>query len=82
MYLHVGEEITIKTSDLIAIIDKDSIKTSPLMAGFIQHRQDRIINAAKGPYKSVVVTLDKIYFSPFSSSTLKKRSQGLFNLES
>jgi hypothetical protein len=31
-----------------------------------------------GPYQSVVVTINDHYFSPYSSGTLKKRSQGLF----
>lgn len=81
MYLHVGEEVSIRTKDIIAIIDKESMNSSPFMDIFIQNQQEQVFNLAKGPYKSVVITLDKIYFSPFSSGTLKKRSQGLFNQE-
>jgi extracellular matrix regulatory protein B len=81
MFLHVGEDITIRTKDIIAIIDKESIKSSPFMDQFIHHRYEQVMNLAKGKYKSVVITLDKVYFSPFSSGTLKKRSQGLFNQE-
>jgi len=81
MYLHVGEDVSIRTKDIIAIIDKESMNSSPFMDIFIQNQQEQVFNLAKGPYKSVVITLDKIYFSPFSSGTLKKRSQGLFNQE-
>lgn len=73
MYLHVGEENTVHTNDIIAIIDKESTKYSPTMDDFINHRKDQVFNAAKGPYKSVVITLNKVYFSPFSSGTLKRR---------
>lgn len=79
MYLHVGEEVTVSTKEIIAIIDKHSIRSSPLMDKFILHRQDQIVNLTKGNYKSVVITQENIYFSPFSSGTLKKRSNGLFN---
>ncbi|WP_147535984.1 extracellular matrix regulator RemB [Bacillus marasmi] len=79
MYLHVGEEITVHTKEIIAIIDKHSIRSSPLMEKFIQQRKDQIINLTKGNYKSVVITSNKVYFSPFSSGTLKKRSKVLFN---
>jgi extracellular matrix regulatory protein B len=81
MYLHVGEDVSIRSKDIIAIIDKESMNSSPFMDIFIQNQQEQVFNLAKGPYKSVVITLDKIYFSPFSSGTLKKRSQGLFNQE-
>lgn len=79
MYLHVGEEITIHTKEIIAIIDKHSIRSSPLMDKFIHHHQAQIMNLTKGNYKSIVITKDKVYFSPFSSGTLKKRSIGLLN---
>lgn len=81
MYLHVGEEITIKTNEIVAIINQESAKTSPLMEEFVNHRKELVFNVAKGKYKSVVITLDKVYFSPFSSGTLKKRSQVLSQLE-
>jgi extracellular matrix regulatory protein B len=81
MYLHVGEEITIKTKDIIAIIDQESAKASPLMDEFVNHRKGIVFNVAKGKFKSVVITLDKVYFSPFSSGTLKKRSQVLSQQE-
>lgn len=81
MHIHVGEEITVQTQDIIAIIDKKGIETSILMDEFIKNRKNQLLNAAKGPYKSVVITRDKVYFSPFSSETLKKRSGKLFHPE-
>lgn len=77
MYLHVGEDILVKTRDIIAIIDKDSMKSSDYMEEFMSHQQDRVSNLSKGAFKSVVITFDKVYYSPFSSGTLKKRSQML-----
>jgi extracellular matrix regulatory protein B len=77
MYLHVGEDILVKTRDIVAIIDKDSMKSSAYMEEFMNHQKERVSNLSKGPFKSVVITFDKIYYSPFSAGTLKKRSQML-----
>ena len=77
MYLHVGEDILVSTKEIVAIIDKTSMKSSTNMEEFMNHHKMRILNLSKGPFKSVVITFDKIYYSPFSSGTLKKRSQEL-----
>lgn len=77
MYLHVGEDILVKTKEIVAIIDKDSMKSSTDMEEFVGHQKEHVSNLSKGPYKSVVITFNKIYYSPFSSGTLKKRSQEL-----
>jgi extracellular matrix regulatory protein B len=77
MYLHVGEDILVKTKEIVAIIDKDSMKSSTDMEEFVGHQKEQVLNLSKGPYKSVVITFNKIYYSPFSSGTLKKRSQEL-----
>ncbi len=81
MYLHIGEEITVKIEDLIAILDRESIKLSQYMDVFIIHQNDKVFNAAIGPYKSIVITLNMVYYSPFSSGTLKRRSQAFPHLE-
>lgn len=75
MYLHVGEDILVRTKEIVAILDKESMKSSEYMEEFMNHRIDRVSNLSKGPFKSVVITFDKVYYSPFSSGTLKKRSQ-------
>ncbi|WP_374703389.1 extracellular matrix regulator RemB [Bacillus sp. V3-13] len=76
MYLHVGEDILVRTKDIIAILDKDSIQ-SPDVGEFLQQKGENVINLAKGPFKSVVITDERIYYSPLASGTLKKRSQKL-----
>lgn len=70
MYLHVGEDIVVRTNDVIVIIDESS---SLLLKDFLNHNDNRIYRLSKGIIKSFVVTNDSIYESPFSSQTLKKR---------
>ncbi|KAB2330827.1 DUF370 domain-containing protein [Cytobacillus depressus] len=74
MYIHVGEDILVRSKDIIAILDKRSVHSSKAIVEFLERRNQSIINLAKGSYKSVVITTKKIYFSPLASSTLKKRS--------
>ncbi|MCM3664439.1 DUF370 domain-containing protein [Mesobacillus subterraneus] len=77
MYLHVGEEVLVRTRDIIAILDVDSTSTSPFMEEFIAHQEQQVVHLAKGTVKSIVVTGNHIYYSPLASGTLKKRSQKL-----
>ncbi|PLS15798.1 DUF370 domain-containing protein [Bacillus sp. M6-12] len=75
MYLHVGEDILIKTDDIIAILDKQLFDQSPITEDFLKQREEISINLAKRSIKSVVITDKHIYYTPLSSGTLKKRSQ-------
>lgn len=77
MYLHVGEDTLIRTKEIIAILDKESAMSSPCFKEFIEQKGDRAVNVAKGPFKSIVVTVNQIYYSPLASGTLKKRSKKL-----
>ncbi|MDE3840489.1 DUF370 domain-containing protein [Bacillus methanolicus] len=77
MYLHVGEDILVRTKDIIAILDKESVKSSPFVQEFIGEQMDRVIDLSKGSFKSVVITCENIYYSPLASGTLKKKSRVL-----
>jgi len=74
MYVHIGEETLVRALDIVAIISKESIVTSSQMNEFLTHDRAKVVDLSKGGYKSIVITKDKIYYSPLSSGTLKKRS--------
>jgi extracellular matrix regulatory protein B len=74
MYIHIGEDHSIRLKDIITILDKESVKNSELINEFLKHHQDKVMNLSKNPFKSIVVTFDKVYLSPIASGTLKKRS--------
>lgn len=74
MYIHVGEDINIRAKDIIAILDKGCVSSSNLIEEFLEQHKEKLINLSKNPFKSVVITYDKVYLSPISSGTLKKRS--------
>lgn len=74
MYIHIGEDLNIRAEDIISILDKESANQSPLVIEFLKIQSEKVINLSKNPYKSVIITYDKVYLSPIASGTLKKRS--------
>lgn len=77
MYLHIGEDTLVRTSEIIAILDKESTGFSDVLEEFLARRSQEIVNLSKKEYKSIVITKDQIYYSPLAAGTLKKRSQKL-----
>ena len=77
MYIHIGEDVLVRARDIVAIIDKETALASEYAEERKEDLEEPVVNLAKGSYKSVVVTTEKIYFSPLSSGTLKKRSHKL-----
>ncbi|CAG9622873.1 extracellular matrix regulator RemB [Sutcliffiella rhizosphaerae] len=72
MYLHIGEEVMVRASKVVAIFDRRLLQsewenTLPSAA------KKSIKNISKHDVKSVVITDEAIYFSPLASTTLKKR---------
>ncbi|MEI8200517.1 MAG: DUF370 domain-containing protein [Eubacteriales bacterium] len=76
MYVHVGGEYSIPDRLIIGIFDMDSItpKQTDMIrflaeaekAGHVEYVSEEIP-------RSVVVSVDRIYFSPISTATLRKR---------
>jgi hypothetical protein len=50
------------------------VNSSNLVEEFLEKHKEKLVNLSKNPFKSVVITYDKVYLSPISSGTLKKRS--------
>ncbi len=71
----------VRSSDVITILDRQLLKSSSIVNEFLDVQKDRVVELSNGKTKSVVVTVDKVYFSPLSSSTLKKRSQYVSDFE-
>ncbi|MFC5403196.1 MULTISPECIES: extracellular matrix regulator RemB [Cohnella] len=79
MYLHLGGEKIIRTSQLVAIFDISIEQSSKLSRQFIVHAQKNkeVETIGEEDPKSIVVTEHKVYYSPISTSTLKKRAHYL-----
>ncbi|MHA0857579.1 extracellular matrix regulator RemB [Paenibacillus sp. CMAA1364] len=75
MYIHLGGEKVIRSSELIAIFDISIEKTSKISKQYVNHVKEEkvLITIGEEASKSIVVTKDAVFYSPISSSTLKKR---------
>ncbi|NGM81927.1 DUF370 domain-containing protein [Paenibacillus sp. 7124] len=79
MYIHLGGEKIIRSSELIAIFDISIEKSSKLSKQFVAAalNDKKLERIGEEEAKSIVVTQNIVYYSPISSSTLKKRSRML-----
>ncbi|CAN7144854.1 extracellular matrix regulator RemB [Paenibacillus qinlingensis] len=79
MFIHLGGEKIIRASELIAIFDISIEKSSKISKQFIQQalKDKRTEQIGEEDCKSLVVTKSKVYYSPISSTTLKKRANQL-----
>ncbi|MCL6477903.1 MAG: DUF370 domain-containing protein [Peptococcaceae bacterium] len=83
MFLHLGGDTVVLKSDVIAILDykkgfsnitKEFIEIAG-EEGFIETISD------PGKEKSYVITSEKIFISPISCNTLKKRSMSRLSID-
>lgn len=76
MYIHLGGEKIIRAAELVAIFDISIEQSSKLSKQFVAESRKRktVETIGEEDPKSIVVTESKIYYSPISSSTLKKRA--------
>lgn len=76
MFLHIGNDVVVLKKDVVAILEMDS-DSSAITKEFLEIAKDEgfieyISEKDKG--KSYLITTNKIYLSPISCATLKKRS--------
>lgn len=76
MYLHIGGEYTLSVRFIVGIFDFDTTtRQTPDTLAFLRRAevQDRTEIVAPDIPRSYVVTIDRVYFSPISAATLRKR---------
>ena len=61
LYIHLGDDFVVSTREIVAIFDYKA-KTSPIVEEFLSKQKQRIVSSNSTP-KSIVVTLQSIYFS-------------------
>lgn len=75
MFLHLGADTVIPLSDVIAITDLKSVRSST-NRNFIKNMREKkqVIDISSNHPKSFIVTDKVVYLSAISSLTLKKRA--------
>lgn len=76
MFIHIGDDQVIRSEEVVAIIDKQLVSSSLINEEmlFNQRKNKQVEEASNDPSKSLVITQDRIYHSPLSVFTLKKRA--------
>jgi hypothetical protein len=78
MYVHIGEDVALRASEIVAIVDARLAHATEVNQEFFRRaaaagrlRGERLSDA-----RSVVVTIGGLYPSPISSVTLARRVRG------
>src|SRR5690554_2884785 len=81
MYIHLGGDKVIRSRELIAIFDISNEKPSDIPRSLLTHdnQEKKVEHIGDEDPKSLVVTESRLYYSPISSFTLKKRSANINN---
>jgi hypothetical protein len=76
LFIHLGGDVMVPNKDVIAILDlkmKDSADSTKEFLN-VAEEEGFVVVIDENDSKSFVVTNQKVYFSPISSLTLKKRA--------
>lgn len=84
MYVHLGNEIAVRKTDILGVFDLDNSSQSHLTKKYLAaaEKAGQVVNAAGEELpKSFVLCAEKgrdqrVYLCQFNSSTLLKRSEG------
>ncbi|MBQ7580420.1 MAG: DUF370 domain-containing protein [Clostridia bacterium] len=82
MYLHIGQETTIKTQDIIAVFDLDTSTVSKATRDYLSkmEKEKRVVTVSYELPKSFILTQNEkqgelIFLSQLSSQTILKRAE-------
>ena len=81
MFLHLGQDIVVRFSDIVGIFDMDNTTISKNTRNFLSRSERRreVINVSYELPKSFILCSEnkknKVYISQISSSTLQKRAE-------
>lgn len=83
MFLHLGGDVIIPKEEIIAIIDLQASMKLENNRDYLSNAENeehinKITDKAKA--KSLIITTSRLYFSPISSVTLKKRSEEIVGM--
>lgn len=79
MFLHLGGDVVVPLSEVVAIFESDVATASRAADEFLKTTKDEglLVDVSGGKPKAFVVTSDRVYLSQISSLTLKKRAENV-----
>jgi len=86
MFIHLGGDVVVSKNEVITILNNQLMKKNEINKEFMElAEEDGFLSliTAKANAKALIITSKRVYMSPISSMTLKKRSdEQLSNLDS
>ena|SRR5690625_2957024 len=73
MFMIIGNDEVIKTEEIICILDYQLMKTAKKLQLIKEQKNNIYLVENEDQIKSIIITEGIIYYSPFSTHTLKKR---------
>ena len=75
MFLHLGSDILVRLTDVVAILDLDTALQSRDTRELLDlaRTEGRVKDPQSGPAKTIVLVDDMVYLSSISSTTLLRR---------
>lgn len=84
MYLHIGNNISVPTDDIVGVFDLDNASTSRITRDFLRCAEEEgmVITVSNELPKSLVVccprgSWQRVYISPLAPSTLLGRLESI-----
>lgn len=75
MFIYIGEDQYIHSNDIIMMIDQQYIESSTINGEMVEYQEEHEEHFdMKDKTKTIIITKDSVYDSPFSILTLKKKS--------
>jgi len=76
MLVHIGNDVIIRSREVVAILDVRAAALSPITRDFVAYArsQGRLRDLASGNEKAYVVTPASVFISPVSVTTLRRRA--------
>ena len=76
LFIYIGNDDVVESKKIISILDYQLMHSSPKLRQLIeeQKKNNRVIGSDKDA-KSIIITDDYIYYSTFSTLTLKNREE-------
>ena len=89
MYIHLGQEKVVRTSDVVGIFDLESTTISQRSRDFLKkaEKKGNVVTVSYELPKSFILCSEKktknttVYISQISSQTLQKRSGMIMNID-
>jgi hypothetical protein len=85
MYLHLGNDMMIRTDKIVGIFDIENTSTSKISREYLNSPNKKVITVSYEMPKAFVVCInddneEEIYITQISASTLKKRNEAAFDI--